>query len=299
MIRRGSDEPVFPMPFWKIIVQVVQYVMFGSVWVFAGACDRSEPGSSSVPLNSPVQASKASEGRSIDRFTTERQREGDVQARDERPRIVAFGDSLTAGLGVSPDESYPAQLQRKLDAAGYRYRVINAGVSGDTTAGGIRRLDWILKSRPDIVIVELGANDGLRGLSIEYIRSNLEEIIKRLQAAGVTVLLTGMKLPPNYGAEYTQRFTALYEELSHRYRVAYMPFFLEDVGGKTVLNQPDGIHPTGGGYRIIVDNLLSVLEPLLSRPPNGRFEVSLGPYKTDSLYGQGTRKTDREAVRIF
>jgi acyl-CoA thioesterase-1 len=154
-----------------------------------------------------------------------------------------------------------------LDEAGYRYRVVNAGVSGDTTAGGVRRVDWILKSRPEIVIVELGANDGLRGLALDQARENLEEIIRRLQAAGVKVLLAGMMIPPNYGADYTARFAAMYGELARKYRVTAMPFFLQGVGGQTSLNLADGIHPTGAGYRVIVENLMPVLEPLLSKAP--------------------------------
>jgi acyl-CoA thioesterase I len=182
---------------------------------------------------------------------------------EERPTIVAFGDSLTAGFGVAPEESYPAQLQRRLDEAGYRYRVVNAGLSGETTAGGLRRVDWILKGRPSIVILELGANDGLRGFHPAQIRANLEGIIAKLQARGVKVLLTGMKLPPNYGREYTSRFMALFPEVARKYGLTYLPFFLEGVGAQPTLNQPDGIHPTGAGYRIIVDHLLPVLEPLL------------------------------------
>jgi acyl-CoA thioesterase-1 len=183
----------------------------------------------------------------------------------ELPKIVAFGDSLTAGFGVQPDEAYPAQLQRKLNEAGYRYRVVNAGVSGETTAGGLRRVDWVLKGRPTIVILELGANDGLRGFDPAQIRQNLEGIITKLQAAEVTVVLAGMKLPPNYGPEYTSRFAAIYPELARKYRLIYMPFFLDGVGGQQTWNQPDGIHPTVGGYRIIVDHLLPVLEPLLKK----------------------------------
>ena len=181
----------------------------------------------------------------------------------QRPRIVAFGDSLTAGFGVSPDDSYPAQLQERLDDAGYDYRVINAGVSGDTTAGGLRRLNWVLKSRPDIVILELGANDGLRGQRIDETYANLEQIILRLQSERVTVLLTGMRIPPNYGIEYTSRFSGMYEQLAQQFDVPLMPFFLEEVAARRELNQADGIHPTGEGYRIIVDNLLGVLVPLL------------------------------------
>jgi acyl-CoA thioesterase I len=188
-----------------------------------------------------------------------------TQESPERPRIVAFGNSLTAGLGVAPDHSYPAQLQRTLDTAGYSYRVVNAGVSGETTAGGVRRVSWILNSKPSIVILELGANDGLRGLSLQETRSNLERIIQQLQQASVTVVLAGMKIPPNYGQEYTAGFEALYHNLAKQYRLTLIPFFLDGVGGSSSLNQADGIHPTGEGYRIIVEKVFPILEPLLDR----------------------------------
>jgi len=185
------------------------------------------------------------------------------QLSDERPKIAAFGDSLTAGLGVSSEETYPARLQRKLDAKGYHYSVINAGVSGDTTAGGVRRVEWVLKSQPRIVILELGANDGLRGINPEETRANLERIIQRLQGAGVTVLLAGMKLPPNYGRDHTGRFEAIFPELARKYDLVLIPFFLEGVAAQRGLNQADGIHPTGAGYEIIVDQLLPLLEGVL------------------------------------
>ncbi|NGZ10046.1 MAG: arylesterase [Nitrospira sp. LK70] len=185
-------------------------------------------------------------------------------ASDDRPRIVAFGDSLTAGLGVEADESYPAQLQRRLDSLGYHYRVINAGVSGDTTAGGLRRVSWILNNKPELVILELGANDGLRGLSIDHAKSNLRQIIRQLQDGGTTVVLAGMKLPPNYGHEYTARFEAMYRMLAKEYDLALIPFFLEGVGGSSSLNQADGIHPTREGYEIIVDQVLKVLRPVMN-----------------------------------
>ncbi|MGQ0666755.1 MAG: arylesterase [Nitrospiraceae bacterium] len=186
---------------------------------------------------------------------------------DTRPRIVAFGDSLTAGLGVSADESYPAQLQRRLDDLDYRYRVINAGVSGDTTAGGVRRVPWVLSSKPDLVILELGGIDGLRGLSLEQTKSNLSEIIRRLQQAGVTVILAGMKLPPNYGPEYMAGFEAIYPALAKQYHLPLIPFFLEGVAASPTLNQADGIHPTKEGYRMIVERILKTLGPLLDRRP--------------------------------
>lgn len=184
-------------------------------------------------------------------------------ADDNRPRIVAFGDSLTAGLGVAAEEAYPARLQRRLDEQGLRYRVINAGVSGDTTAGGVRRMDWVLKSRPDLVILELGGNDGLRGLNLDETKANLERIIKRCQDASVTVILAGMKLPPNYGTEYTKGFEAIFPALAKQYRLTLIPFFLDGVAGSASLNQADGIHPTSEGYRIIADKVMETVKPLL------------------------------------
>lgn len=181
----------------------------------------------------------------------------------ERPRIVAFGDSLTAGLGVAADEAYPARLQHRLDEQGLLYRVINAGVSGDTTAGGVRRVDWVLKSRPNFVILELGANDGLRGLNLQETKSNLEKIIQRCQDASVTVILAGMKLPPNYGVDYTKGFEAIYPALAKQYRLTLIPFFLDGVAGSTSLNQADGIHPTSEGYRIIADKVFETVTPVL------------------------------------
>ncbi|MDP1948085.1 MAG: arylesterase [Nitrospirota bacterium] len=188
-----------------------------------------------------------------------------AQVSAERPRIVAFGNSLTAGFGVTQHESYPAQLQQKLDVVGYSYRVVNAGVSGETTAGGLRRVTWVLNSKPSIVIVELGANDGLRGLSLQETKSNLERIIQQLQQSSVTVVLAGMKLPPNYGMEYTAGFEALYRALANQYHLTMIPFFLDGVAGSSLLNQSDGIHPTGEGYRVIVENIFPALEPLLQR----------------------------------
>jgi acyl-CoA thioesterase-1 len=183
----------------------------------------------------------------------------------ERPRIVAFGNSLTAGLGVPQDQSYPAHLQRTLDAAGYSYRVVNAGVSGETTAGGVRRVSWVLNNKPVIVILELGGNDGLRGLSLHETKANLERIIQQLQQASVTVVLAGMKLPPNYGQDYTAGFEALYQALAKQYRLTLIPFFLDGVAASSSLNQADGIHPTGAGYRLIVEKVFPTLEPLLER----------------------------------
>ena len=223
-------------------------------------CDRGGAPSTPAPPSSPPHDGF---GQRLGTDVTAQPGRPETQVSTERLRIVAFGNSLTAGLGVAPDQSYPAQLQRKLDGAGYPYRVVNAGVSGDTTAGGIRRVSWVLHSKPSIVILELGGNDGLRGLSLQETKANLERIIQQLQNASVTVVLAGMKLPPNYGKEYTDGFEALYQVLAKQYHLTLIPFFLDGVAGFSSLNQADGIHPTGEGYRLIVEKVYPVLEPLL------------------------------------
>jgi acyl-CoA thioesterase-1 len=179
--------------------------------------------------------------------------------------IVAFGDSLTAGLGVSADQSYPALLEARLRAEGYDYRVVNAGVSGETTAGGLRRVEWALRSKPEIVIVELGVNDALRGQDLAVARRNLAEIVERFQEAGARVLIAGMRLPPNYGVRYSAEFERMYDAVAKTRRAALMPFFLDGVGGTPRLNQSDGIHPTAEGYRVVVARLWPYLRRLLSR----------------------------------
>src|SRR3984957_17606666 len=184
---------------------------------------------------------------------------------DLRPVILAFGNSLTAGHGVLASVSYPAQLQAELDRLGYRYHVVNAGISGDTTAGGLSRIDASLANKPSIVILELGANDGLRGVPVADTRRNLEEMIVKCQASGATVVLAGMTLPRNYGPDYIQDFEKMFTDLSKQYKTALIPFFLEGVAGRTELNQEDGIHPLGPGYTIVVQNLLKTLEPLLKK----------------------------------
>ena len=179
--------------------------------------------------------------------------------------IVAFGDSLTAGLGVPADQTYPARLGERLRREGYEYRVVNAGVSGDTTAGGLRRVDWALRLKPEIVILELGVNDALRGQSLVSVRANLEELVRRFQAAGARVLVAGMRLPPNYGTRYAEDFHRLFGEVARARNAPVMPFFLEGVGAVPGLNQADGIHPTAEGYAIVVERLWPYLVPLLRK----------------------------------
>lgn len=182
---------------------------------------------------------------------------------DDRPVIVALGDSLTAGLGVDPGQNYPARLQAKLDLAGYRYRVVNAGVSGDTSAQGLNRLPAIRSLHPALVIVELGANDGLRGIPATQTRDNLDEIIRTLRDDGVKVVLAGMEMPPNYGPDYTRQFRSVFRDLAKEYELPLIPFFLEGVGGIAELNQEDGIHPTAQGYVRVTENVWKILEPLV------------------------------------
>jgi len=185
------------------------------------------------------------------------------QDQDERPLIVAFGNSLTAGQGVDPTQNYPAKLQAKIDASGYRYRVLNAGVSGETSSQGLSRVQAFSSLHPVIAIVELGANDGLRGLPVETTRRNLASIVGRFQSAGARVVLAGMEMPPNYGPQYTSSFRNIFPGIAKEYRTALIPFFLAGIGGHPDLNQDDGIHPTAEGYEIVVENVWKVLRPLL------------------------------------
>ncbi|HEV8583891.1 MAG TPA: arylesterase [Methylomirabilota bacterium] len=179
-------------------------------------------------------------------------------------RVVAFlGDSLTAGLGVAPEEAYPALLEARIKREGYPYRALNAGVSGDTSAGGLRRVDWVLKLRPAVVVVALGANDGLRGQPVDALRDNLMRIVERAKAADARVLLAGMRPPPNYGDEYARAFAAAYADVAKATGVPLAPFLLDGVAGDPRLNQPDGIHPTVEGQRIIAERLWPHLKPLL------------------------------------
>jgi acyl-CoA thioesterase-1 len=179
--------------------------------------------------------------------------------------IVAFGDSLTAGLGVDVGQTYPARLGERLKREGYDYRVINAGVSGDTTAGGLRRVDWALRLKPEIVILELGVNDALRGQNLAAVRTNLDQLVARFQAAGARVLVAGMRLPPNYGDRYAEDFRRLYGDVARARNAPLMPFFLDGVGAEVHLNQADGIHPTAEGYAIVVNRLWPHLVPLLRK----------------------------------
>ena len=183
----------------------------------------------------------------------------------KRPRIVFLGDSLTAGYGLARPQSVPSLIQARLDSGGYRYEVVNAGVSGDTSAGGLSRLDWSLSGDVQILVVELGANDGLRGLPVAAMKSNLDQIIRRARQRGITVLLTGMEAPPNYGAVYTREFRQVFHDLAQAHKIAFIPFFLDGVAGIPSLNIADGIHPNPAGARIVEATVWRALQPLLAK----------------------------------
>ena len=209
-------------------------------------------GSASTPRNEPAEGAATQ-----------------PYAQAERPaaprRIVFLGDSLTAGLGLPREQSTPSLIQEQLTAAGYSYEVINAGVSGDTSAGGLSRLDWSLDGDVEVLVVELGANDGLRGLPVSQMKRNLDEIITRAKARGITVILTGMEAPPNYGPLYTAEFRNTFRDLADDHDVVFVPFYLDGVAGIADLNQRDGIHPNADGARIIASNLWRALEPVLDK----------------------------------
>lgn len=182
---------------------------------------------------------------------------------DDAPLVVFLGDSLAAGMGLSADRAFPAVLQRRLAEDGLPFRLVNAGVSGNTTGAGLARVDWVLGRKPDVVVVELGANDGFRGLPLDATEKNLREIIAKVEAAGATVLLLGMKLPPNYGADYTRDFDALFARVAEETDVAFVPFFMDGVAGVASMNQGDGIHPTARGHEALAANLRSPVAKVL------------------------------------
>lgn len=180
--------------------------------------------------------------------------------------ILCLGDSLTAGYGLDQSQAYPALLQEKIDRLGWNFQVINAGLSGETTSGGLRRLDWFLKRKIDVLILALGGNDALRGIALDSTEKNLDEIMTRTQTRypGVKIILSGMLIPPNWGTDYPNKFRAIFPEIAKKHKAQLIPFLLEGVGGKPQLNFPDGIHPTAEGHQIVSENVWKVLKPILA-----------------------------------
>lgn len=189
----------------------------------------------------------------------------DADATD-RKTILFLGNSLTAGYGLDRDQAFPALIQEKIDFLGWDFEAVNAGQSGDTTAGGLRRLDWLLSRKVHVLVLELGANDGLRGVPLKVTRQNLQAIIDRTKERypDVNVVLAGMRLPPNLGEEYISRFRAIFPELAKKNGALLIPFLLEGVGGVEELNLPDGIHPDADGHKIVAENVWKVMNPILS-----------------------------------
>ncbi|MEX2457254.1 MAG: arylesterase [Balneolaceae bacterium] len=183
----------------------------------------------------------------------------------ENSRILFFGDSITAGYGLDTEQAFPALIQQKIDSQDLKYRVINAGQSGETSAGGVRRVDWVLQQQPDIFFLELGGNDGLRGVDPNNTKDNLQQIIDKVNTKypATKIVLAGMQAPPNLGETYAAQFRDIFYELADENDVVFMPFVLEDVAGDPELNQADGIHPTADGHEIIAENVWDVLEPIL------------------------------------
>ncbi|REL38016.1 arylesterase [Rhodohalobacter sp. SW132] len=183
--------------------------------------------------------------------------------------ILFFGDSITAGYGLDEEQAYPALIQEKIDSLGLEVRVINAGLSGETTAGGVRRVEWILQQEIDIFFLGLGGNDGLRGIDPANTKSNLQQIIEKVKQKdeNIEIILAGMEAPPNLGDDYTTRFRNVFSELADENNLIFMPFLLDDVAGERELNQPDGIHPTAEGQQIIADHIWEIIKPLLVDVP--------------------------------
>ncbi len=191
---------------------------------------------------------------------------GEGSANRNQPKIVLFlGDSITAGYGVGADLAFPSLIQRKIESKGWKFRVVNAGQSGDTTAGGLRRVDWLLKQPVDVLVLELGANDGLRGVPAEVTKENLQAIIDkaRQKYPGMKLVIAGMLMPPNVGTSYAAAFKAVFRDVAAKNKAVLIPFLLEGVGGIPRLNQTDGIHPTAEGQKIIAANVWKALEPIL------------------------------------
>ena len=208
----------------------------------------------------------ANEPASVDDTPASVLKDSTVNTTTTRKTILFFGNSLTAAYGLEPSEGFPALIQEKLDSLGYDYRTVNAGLSGETTASGASRLDWVLEQQPvDIFVLELGANDGLRGIATAETQKNLKEIISKVRSANpeVKIILAGMMVPPNMGNAYTDRFQKIFPAVAAEQEVTLIPFLLEDVAGEPELNQTDGIHPTAEGQQIVAENVWEILQPLL------------------------------------
>jgi len=223
-------------------------IFIGAIALFAFSCQPQAEQGSESPNTSVTETEPATEEKT------------------NEPVILFFGNSLTAGYGLDPSEAFSSVIERKLDSLGLSYQIVNAGLSGETTASGNTRLDWVLERQPvDVFVLELGANDGLRGISTEETRKNLNTMIDKVQETypEAQIILSGMLVPPNMGPDYANEFQKIFPEVADNQDVALIPFLLEDVAGEPELNLPDGIHPTAEGHEIVANNVWEVLYPLL------------------------------------
>lgn len=188
-----------------------------------------------------------------------------ASAQEEPSHILFFGDSITAGHGIDKQDAYPALIQQKIDSLGWDYKVVNGGLSGETSSGGLRRIDWMLRQPVSVFVLELGGNDGLRGIDTDVTKSNLQKIMDKVreQYPDAAIILAGMQVPPNLGSDYTEAFRQVYPVLAEKNDVELIPFLLEGVGGNKALNQSDGIHPTAEGHQVVAQNVWEVLKPIL------------------------------------
>lgn len=188
-----------------------------------------------------------------------------ASAQEKSPRILFFGDSITAGHGIDKQDAYPALIQQKIDSLNWDYKAVNGGLSGETSSGGLRRIDWMLRQPVSVFVLELGGNDGLRGIDPDVTKNNLQKIIDKVreQYPDAAIVLAGMQVPPNLGSDYTEAFRQMYPALAEKNDVELIPFLLEKVGGNEALNQSDGIHPTAEGHQVMAQNVWEVLEPIL------------------------------------
>lgn len=236
----------------RTLVAIVACVLLGWQSAACGSSQQSTQEQAPAPTTSAADPSGA--------FS-------DPSGEADRPKIVILGDSLTAGLGLLETQAYPALLQQRADADGYDYEVENAGVSGDTSAGGLRRLDWALQGNVRVLVLALGANDGLRGLSVAEMKKNLTAIIEKAHERNIIVILAGMEAPPNYGQEYASSFRQAFRDIAQKERVLLIPFLLDKVAGVPSLNQSDGIHPNVQGAQIVAGTVWSALRPALDQIP--------------------------------
>ncbi|MGP5202453.1 arylesterase [Psychrobacter aquimaris] len=264
-------------------------VMLAAVMAISGCQKDAEPTDAPDTQNTEVTNNQADTAS----VTTEAVAPADQQVNSSPITILALGDSLTEGLGVDKDDNYPAQLEDRLQAMGYdNAKVINSGLSGETSTGLVNRLDWVLQTKPDVTILTIGANDAIRGIDVATIEANIRTAVKRLQDNGSVVILGGMSIYDNLGSDYVAAFSDIYPRVANDMNVTLIPFFLEGVGGDRELNQADAIHPTKEGYEIIVnDNILPVLEPKLKE-----LETADAENTTETVQAETTKNTPNETT---